>query len=344
MMKQQLQTLNLILRIPQEEDFTALKNFEDRNKNHLAEWESTADFSSEQYCRNRLNDWIAECKQKISLRFFIFTKQNPHQIIGLLNFTQIFRGTFQACYLGYKIDAEYEGKGFMFEALQSSIRYVFEEIGIHRIMANYMPINARSAKLLNRLGFEVEGFSKNYLLINNKWEDHVLTALSYEKWKALEEESHLILEKVSIVKELEDYLYQHIPLSKAMGIKVAQASLVRVILTAPFSNNINHKKTVFGGSLHAVATLACWSLIYIHLKNKRDQPSQIIITESHVVYHAPVDADFKVECATPSDDVWQRFMKMLQAKGKARVQLSAQLHHHDRLCVTYNGTFAVIAV
>ena len=45
-------------------------------------------------------------------------------------------------------------------------------------MANYMPINFRSAKLLHRLGFTVEGYAKNYLLINNRWEDHVLTALS----------------------------------------------------------------------------------------------------------------------------------------------------------------------
>jgi ribosomal-protein-alanine N-acetyltransferase len=71
----------------------------------------------------------------------------------------------------------------MFEALEASIKYVFEELGIHRIMANYMPINARSAKLLYRLGFIIEGYAKNYLLINDQWEDHILTALSIEQWQ-----------------------------------------------------------------------------------------------------------------------------------------------------------------
>jgi ribosomal-protein-alanine N-acetyltransferase len=44
-------------------------------------------------------------------------------------------------------------------------------------MANYMPANERSGKLLSRLGFEREGLAKRYLYINGRWEDHVLTAL-----------------------------------------------------------------------------------------------------------------------------------------------------------------------
>jgi ribosomal-protein-alanine N-acetyltransferase len=118
-------------------------------------------------------------------------KESLNKIIGFCHFTQIFLGPFQACYLGYKIDYEYEGKGLMFEALEASIRYVFEDLKLHRIMANYMPINLRSANLLNRLGFKIEGFAKNYLLINNKWEDHVLTALSKEEWlKFSKKQSH----------------------------------------------------------------------------------------------------------------------------------------------------------
>jgi ribosomal-protein-alanine N-acetyltransferase len=44
-------------------------------------------------------------------------------------------------------------------------------------MANYMPRNERSAKLLASLGFEREGYAKRYLQIAGQWEDHVLTAL-----------------------------------------------------------------------------------------------------------------------------------------------------------------------
>jgi len=48
---------------------------------------------------------------------------------------------------------------------------------VHRIHANYMPHNRRSGAVLRRLGFVVDGFARDYLQINGRWEDHVLTSL-----------------------------------------------------------------------------------------------------------------------------------------------------------------------
>ncbi len=93
-----------------------------------------------------MEDWIKECKEGKAARFSIRSKEKPGVIIGLCNLTQIFYGSFQACYLGYKIDIEHEGKGIMSEALQAVIAYAFEELALHRIMANYMPSNARSGR------------------------------------------------------------------------------------------------------------------------------------------------------------------------------------------------------
>lgn len=70
----------------------------------------------------------------------------------------------------------------MFEALQAAIRYMQRQQNIHRIMANYMPHNQRSGALLARLGFEKEGYAKDYLLIDGRWQDHVLTALTRHEW------------------------------------------------------------------------------------------------------------------------------------------------------------------
>jgi ribosomal-protein-alanine N-acetyltransferase len=66
----------------------------------------------------------------------------------------------------------------MFEALQAGIAYAFDELGFHRVMANYMPVNERSGRLLRRLGFVVEGYARDFLLIDGQWRDHVLTALT----------------------------------------------------------------------------------------------------------------------------------------------------------------------
>lgn len=181
-MKETLETKNLILKTPTLDDLSELKSFENRNKAHLEKWESISELSRDEDYNHCLLTWRSECLEGRSARFFIFDKKSP-QIIGMCNLSQIFRGVFQACYLGYKIDHAYEGKGIMLEALQHTIQFAFEELKLHRIMANYMPINLRSAKLLNRLGFTIEGFAKNYLFISNHWEDHILTALTHEQWQ-----------------------------------------------------------------------------------------------------------------------------------------------------------------
>lgn len=145
-------------------------------------------------------------------------------------------------------------------------------------------------------------------------------------------------------KQLENYLHEHIPLSKAMGIEVIEAVPEKVILGAPLADNINHKKTVFGGSLHAVATLACWSLLYINLKKMDSAQYQIVIADSQVSYQIPISSDFQVECKMPDQETWQRFAKILLAKGKARIKLSASISHHGQLAVDYHATFAAIQI
>ena len=86
------------------------------------------------------------------------------------------RGVFQACHLGYAVAQRWQGRGLMREALESGLEWAFGPLGLHRVMANYMPRNERSGKLLERLGFEREGYAKRYLCIAGVWEDHVLTA------------------------------------------------------------------------------------------------------------------------------------------------------------------------
>ena len=177
-----LTTPRLTLRLPTDKDSKELQDFEKRNITHLAPWRSTATELNLDY-KTQINQWKQEFAEGRSIRFLLFLKDSSEEkIIGLCNFTQIFRGPFQACYLGYKIDANHEGKGLMSEALERAICYMFEEQKIHRLMASYMPSNKRSGKLLHKLGFIIEGLAKDYLLVNDQWEDHVLTSLTNHNW------------------------------------------------------------------------------------------------------------------------------------------------------------------
>jgi len=99
-------------------------------------------------------------------------------IIGTCNYSNIMRGPFQACHLGYQVAVAHQGRGLMAEALRAGNAYMFGERRLHRIMANYRPENYRSARLLQRLGFRREGIAADYLFIDGAWRDHVLTALT----------------------------------------------------------------------------------------------------------------------------------------------------------------------
>lgn len=138
--------------------------------------------------------------------------------------------------------------------------------------------------------------------------------------------------------DLENYLLKAIPISSAMGVRVEVASTKEVILSAPFAPNINHKKTVFGGSLHAVATLASWGLLHVNLAGDY----QIVIASSEIKYLAPVTSDFKAVCHMPEALDWDRFIKILKKKGKARIKLNAKIFEGDKLSVDYSGVFVAI--
>jgi len=91
-------------------------------------------------------------------------------VIGSISFTNIVRGVFSGVLLGYGLAKEFEGKGFMFESLTAAIDFVFTQLNLHRVMANYVPSNTRSARILQRLGFTQEGIARDYLFLGGRWQ------------------------------------------------------------------------------------------------------------------------------------------------------------------------------
>jgi ribosomal-protein-alanine N-acetyltransferase len=89
----------------------------------------------------------------------------------------VVRGAFQSCVLGYNLEDAAQGRGYMTEAVRATVQFAFSEWKLHRVAASYIPRNTRSAAVLERCGFHVEGTAPAYLRINGRWEDHVLTAV-----------------------------------------------------------------------------------------------------------------------------------------------------------------------
>jgi [ribosomal protein S5]-alanine N-acetyltransferase len=185
-----IETERLLLTIPDVDAAPRMLDYVRENREHFAPWSppEPAGYYTEQFWEQFWRDYFQmagrQFEQDLALRLsFFFRDDIQGRVIGDCNFTNFVRGPFQACYLGYKISKRAEGQGLMREALGAAINYVFETLRLHRIMANYVPTNERSGRLLRRLGFTVEGYARDYLLVGGVWRDHVLTSLTNTELK-----------------------------------------------------------------------------------------------------------------------------------------------------------------
>jgi ribosomal-protein-alanine N-acetyltransferase len=184
----ELPTERLVVRLARPGMQAAMAAFLRENfATHLERWSPPAKpaFFSEAFWGERLAVAVDEFQAGRGARFVLqergdeagWAPRLDAPIVGTCNYTNIVRGPFLACHLGYQIASSHEGRGLMAEALHATNAYVFEALRLHRIMANFRPENERSGKLLQRLGFVREGLAKDYLFIDGAWRDHVLTSL-----------------------------------------------------------------------------------------------------------------------------------------------------------------------
>lgn len=156
-------------------------NFYIRNKEHLEPWEPTKEpgFFSLEYHEMLAKEYEKEFKRGNSLRLWV-KERGSSLFIGAVNLTQIIYDPFLSCYMGYKMDKDHMGKGYMTEAVSQAIALAFEVYGLHRVEASIMPRNKASRKVLLANGFQKEGYSPRYLKINGIWEDHERYAILNE--------------------------------------------------------------------------------------------------------------------------------------------------------------------
>ena len=140
---------------------------------------------------------------------------------------------------------------------------------------------------------------------------------------------------------LEKYLHEHIPLSKAMGVAVLEATRNGVRLAAPLSPNINHRDTVFGGSASSVAILSAWALLYLRLKNENIS-GRIVIQKSTMNFECPIADMFTASSVVPDPPDWLKFITTLRRKKRARVKVNSILHCNDKKVGELEGEFAAL--
>lgn len=154
------------------EDTEALLDYYVRNKEHLRAFEPSRDSSF--YTLETQKGLISESyRQFLSGTTVDMGIFKDNKLIGKVKISNIVGGIFKNGIIGYSIDKEEQGRGYMKKAVKMALEYAFKELRLHRIEASALVENMRSRNVLKACGFKELGLNEDYLFIDGKWRDHV---------------------------------------------------------------------------------------------------------------------------------------------------------------------------
>lgn len=175
----QLEGFRVDLRFPDLADYVPWADVRRRNQAFLTPYEPqwSSDALSQDFFIRRLKRQQQEWQAGRGA-FFLIHHKISKDIIGGINLNDIRMGAARHASLGYWLDEDSQGQGYMTEAGLLVMNYAFGILNLRRLNAACLVDNQPSIKLLTTLGFEEEGFAKQYLQINGNWQDHRLFGLA----------------------------------------------------------------------------------------------------------------------------------------------------------------------
>jgi [ribosomal protein S5]-alanine N-acetyltransferase len=124
---------------------------------------------------------IRKWENDVGYTFGIFTVDS-HELIGRLSLSNVVRGAWHSCTIGYFLDESRNGQGLTTEAVRLAVEFAFDDAKLHRVQGAVMPRNLGSIRVLEKVGFRHEGLARYYLKINENWEDHNIYSITVEDW------------------------------------------------------------------------------------------------------------------------------------------------------------------
>jgi [ribosomal protein S5]-alanine N-acetyltransferase len=165
------------LRVPQSGDFAEWAALRETSRAFLVPWEPTwpTDDLTRGAFRRRLKRYAEDLRNDLAYAFLIFRSED-NALVGGLTLANIRRGVAQAGSIGYWVGAPFAHKGYMTAAMRALVPFCFTTLRLHRLEAACIPSNTASVRLLEKTGFQREGYARRYLCINGEWQDHLLYA------------------------------------------------------------------------------------------------------------------------------------------------------------------------
>ncbi len=167
----------VVLRQPQGADYAEWAALRERSREFLRAWEPIwpIDDLTRGAFRRRLKRYAEDQRSDQAYSLFIF-RRSDNALVGGITLANVRRGVAQAGSIGYWIGEPFARQGLMSAALHALMPFSFVTLRLHRLEAACIPTNLASTRLLEKSGFEREGYARQYLCINGIWQDHLLYA------------------------------------------------------------------------------------------------------------------------------------------------------------------------
>ncbi|MEK6901288.1 MAG: GNAT family N-acetyltransferase [Nanoarchaeota archaeon] len=116
-------------------------------------------------------------------RGYVFGIMQDNTLIGICSIDAVNKDNKQG-ELGYWLAKEFWGKGMMTKAASAVVRFGFEELGLHRIYVIHFEENVASRRVIEKLGFVLEGKEREAIYRFEQWHTLYKYGLLEEEWKA----------------------------------------------------------------------------------------------------------------------------------------------------------------
>ncbi|WP_144509824.1 GNAT family N-acetyltransferase [Bacillus sp. FJAT-22090] len=140
-----------------------------------------APFTQVDEANNLINSFSKGFKENRSIRWGIVLKETE-EVIGTVGLNNLVRAQ-KRTEIGYDLLPEYWRRGIVSEAVETVIRYCFNELALFRIAAVTFTENESSYKLLLKLGFQKEGLLRGYIYQNEQSNDTFVFSLIQPEWR-----------------------------------------------------------------------------------------------------------------------------------------------------------------
>jgi [ribosomal protein S5]-alanine N-acetyltransferase len=174
----------VLLRPPERGDWELWSAVRGESRKFLAPWEPswTSDALTRSAYRRRLQRYAIDWRTDQGYSFFIFRIEDG-ALVGGIGLSNVRRGVAETASLGYWVGERFARRGYMTQGLALALAFSFQRLKLHRVEAACLPHNAPSRGLLLKTGFREEGYAREYLCIDGRWQDHVLYAMLRDEWR-----------------------------------------------------------------------------------------------------------------------------------------------------------------